>query len=276
MYREFVTVLRREFLKWIRVPLWASGAIVIPFLYLILFGQAFNLGHLFPGGSGGAVLEAAFLGAPDYFSYFAAGMVAFIALGVALYAGTGVLFDNQLGIEPRLEASPAPRTALIGGSLVFRSLVAAVTGFFAIALGLLFAHVPGLAGLTINGSVTGVGVLEIVAATLLLSAMFTALFLAFGYVVTRNETYFGLTSLANFPILFTSNAMFPQGTMPGWLQTISAYNPVSLAVNVTRENLFASVGYAYGPGIYLLGLGAWAVVLIGVSLLVITRKLRTR
>lgn len=276
MFREFTTILRRELLKWVRVPLWAGGAILVPFLYLILFGQAFNLGRLFPAGVGSVAFQAAFLGAPDYFSYFAAGMVGFISLSVALFAGTGILFDKQLGIEPRLEASPAPRSALIGGSLVFRSIIAAVTGFFAIALGLLFAHVPGLTGLTINRNVSAVGAAEIGLATLLLSSMFTALFMAFGHIVKNTETYFAITNLANFPILFTSNAMFPQSAMPGWLQTLSAYNPVSLAVNVTRENLFAAVGYAHGPEFYLSSLGVWAVALIGLSLFVIARQFQTR
>ena len=56
MYREFATILRREFLKWARVPIWAGGAVVIPFLYLVLFGQAFDLGRLFPVGSGDTAL----------------------------------------------------------------------------------------------------------------------------------------------------------------------------------------------------------------------------
>jgi ABC-2 type transport system permease protein len=118
--------------------------------------------------------------------------------------------------------------------------------------------------------------IAIVLATLLLSAMFTALFLAFGYVVKTPETYFGITSVMNFPILFTSNAMFPQTTMPGWLQTLSAFNPVSLAVNVARENLFDTVGYAYPAEVCLLGLAAWAVALIGIALFVATRQLRIK
>ena len=52
--------------------------------------------------------------------------------------------------------------------------------------------------------------------------------------------------------------------------------PRRLAVNVARENLFATVGYAYPPEVYLLGLLAWAVVLIGIALVVATRQLRTK
>ena len=274
MWREFATVVRREYLKWVRVPIWVGAYFLIPFVYLILFGQAFNLDKLFPSGSAAAPLHAALLGAPDYFSYFTAGMIGFVILTASLYAGTGVLFDKQLGIQSRMSAMPAPRSALFAGSLVFRSVMAVFPAFLAIGFGLAFARVPGLTGLTVTGSITAVGVLEVVLAAFLLSLMFTALFLAFGYALDKNEAYFGITSLLNLPILFTSNVMFPQSTMPGWLQTISAYNPVSLAVNVVRENLFATVGYPYGPAVYLLGLALWASLVIAVALVVAARELR--
>ena len=275
MYREFATVVRREFLKWIRAPIWVAGFVIIPFLYLALFGQAFNLNNLFPAGAGSGVLRTALLGAPDYFSYFTVGMIGFVVLTNSLYAGTGVLFDKQLGIQQRITATPAPRSALFAGSLLFRATMAMIPSFLAVGIGIAFAHIGGLVGLTIDGAATLLGVAELVLAAFLLSLMFTALFLAFGYAMDKNESYFGMTSLLNLPILFTSNVMFPVTTMPDWLQTLSMYNPISLAVDVARETLFTPVGYAYGPEVYLLGLVAWAALVIGVALLVAARKMKT-
>ncbi|MGB6442602.1 MAG: ABC transporter permease, partial [Thermoplasmata archaeon] len=258
MWREFLTVLRREYLKWVRVPIWVAAVFVIPFLYLILFGQAFDLNRLFPSDpSGAAYVRQALLGAPDYFSYFAVGMLGFVTLTTALYAGTGVLFDKQLGIHQRIVATPAPRSALFAGSLVFRAFSAAWPAFLTLGIALLLSRVPGVVGLSITRSVGAVGVLDVVAAEALLAVMFTAVFLSFGYVLHSSEAYFGVTSLLNLPILFTSNALFPQSTMPPWLQTVTAYNPVSLSVNVLRETLFHTSGYPYGPAVYLLGLAAW-------------------
>src|SRR5437899_11358176 len=93
-----------------------------------------------------------------------------------------------------------------------------------------------------------------------------------------------------FPVPASSTARVPRGPNLGRrsvaaapprgsvssMRVLSAYNPVSLAVNVARENLFATVGYAYPPEVYLLGLLAWAVVLIGSALVVATRQLRTK
>jgi len=276
MWREFVTTIRREWLKFVRVPIWVASYFIVPFLYLLLFGQAFNLDKLFPAGAPTGSLSSALLGAPDYFSYFTVGMIGFVILTSSLYAGTGVLFDKQLGIQARLSSTPAPRSAMFAGSLLFRSSVAVFPAFLAIGFGVAFAHIPGLIGLTVTGSITALSVAEVVLAAFLLSTMFTALFLAFGYVVEKNEAYFGITSLLNLPLLFTSNVMFPQTTMPGWLQTISAYNPISLAVNVARENLFVTTGYPYSAGVYLLGLLAWAALIIGVALVVAAWKLKAR
>jgi ABC-2 type transport system permease protein len=277
MYREFVTVLRREYLKWVRVPIWVASAFVVPVLYLVLFGQAFDLDRLFPSGANGSIyVRQALLGAPDYFSYFAVGMVAFVTLTASLYSGTGILFDKQLGIHQRTVATPAPRSALFAGTLTFRAFSAAWPAFLALGVALVFTGIPGLVGLSVRSSVTWGGVGEILLAEALLALMFTALFLAFGYVLDTNEAYFGMTSLLNLPILFTSNAMFPQSTMPPWLQSVTAYNPASLAVNVMRQNLFDTQGYPYSPEVYLLGLLAWAVALIGIALYLSARSLRVR
>ncbi len=277
MLREFRSVVRREYLRWVRVPIWVASFFVVPILYLALFGQAFNLDALFPSGAAGELsVRRALLGAPNYFSYFAVGMAGFVTLTASLYAGTGVLFDKQLGIHQRTIATPAPRTALFAGTLAFRAFMAAWPAFLSLGIALLFARIPGLVGLSVRASVTPLGVGEIVLAEGLLALMFTALFLSFGYVLDRNEAYFGLTSLLNLPLLFTSNVLFPQSTMPAWLQEVTAYNPASLAVNVMRENLFATSGYPYPPAIYLIGLLGWAVGLIGIALALSARALGTR
>jgi ABC-type multidrug transport system permease subunit len=38
-----------------------------------------------------------------------------------------------------------------------------------------------------------------------------------------------------WPFVFLSNAFVPISTMPGWLQTLSAWNPVTATVAATRE-----------------------------------------
>lgn len=266
MYRELSALIRREALRYVRTPIWIFSSLLIPLLYLVLFGQGFNLGKLFPAG-GGAALSAALLGAPNYFSYFCVGMVGFVALTMSLFSGATIIFDKELGVQQRLVATPAPRSALFAAPLLFRSVMGCVPAFLVLGLSAAFARVHGLVGLTVTAPVSALGMAEIVGAVLLLSLSFNSLFIAFGFALSKPESYFGIVNILNLPILFTSNALYPQSTMPAWLQHVVAYNPVSLTVNVLRENLFRTGGYfPYGPGVYLLGLAGWAALIIVIAL----------
>ena len=145
---------------------------------------------------------------------------------------------------------------------------------FMLGLALLFAHVPGLSGLHVTASVDVVGALEVMLAIVLLSLMFATLFLTFGILIEVPQTYFAAVNLLNLPVLLTSDALYPWGSMPPWLQSVSQYNPVSLAVNVLRETFFGAGQYPYGPAVYLAGLLAWTAVLMGIAIVLVRRALR--
>jgi len=265
MYREIVSLMRREYLKWIRAPTWVISGLLSPVLYLVLFGQAFDLAKLLPPNVPGSTIVQVLLGAPNYFSYFAIGMVAFAAATAAMFSGTGVIFDKQLGIQQRIISTPTSRGAIFSAYLLFRGVLTLIPAFLVIGLALVLAYVPGLAGLTVPSGVTGLGLGEVLLAILTLSLAFTALFLAFGFSAGKIESYFGVVTILQLPILLTSNAMYPSGTMPPWLQHVVAVNPISLAVNVMRANLFGASGYPYSAGVYLAGLVGWAAVLIALA-----------
>ncbi|HEV2429161.1 MAG TPA: ABC transporter permease [Thermoplasmata archaeon] len=275
MYREAFSLIKREYLRWIRAPAWVISGLLSPILYLLLFGQAFDLGKLIPSGIGGAVLSDALSGAPSYFSYFAVGMVAFASVTAAMFSGTGIIFDKQLGILQRILSTPISRRSVFLASLVFRGVLTLIPAFLVVGLALLLAHVPNVAGLVLQSGVTALDAMQFLGAALVLSVAFTALFLSFGFAAQRIESYFGVITILQLPILLTSNAMYPVNIMPAWLQYIVAVNPISLAVNVMRMSLFGASGYPYSVGIYLLGLLAWAGLFVGMALVLASRALRT-
>jgi ABC-2 type transport system permease protein len=267
------SLIRREFLRWIRAPTWVISGLMSPILYLLLFGQAFNLGKLLPPGTPADVLSNALSGAPNYFSYFAVGMVAFASVTAAMFSGSGVIFDKQLGILQRILSTPVTRRSVFLSALTFRGILTLIPAFLVVGFALVLAQVPGVAGLTVGGGVGVIEAAEFVVAALVLSVAFTALFLSFGFAVQRIESYFGVVTILQLPILLTSNAMYPVSIMPHWLQYVVGINPISLAVNVMRMSLFGASGYAYSVGIYLLGLFAWAVVFVILALLLASKAL---
>lgn len=280
MLRELGALTRREFLKLARNPQAIFTSLLFPLLYLLLFGQGFNINPAALAGANAspaqiaAALNFYYRGAPTYYSYFVPGMVGFVAVTATLFIGANVIFDKLFGVFKRTRGTPAPSAAVFGSRLIAGAAQPIALSFFVLGLALLFAHVSGLSGLHVTAAVGLLGYGEVVAAIVLLSLMFATLFLTFGILLEVPQTYFAAVNLLNLPVLLTSDALYPWGPLPDWLKNLSQYNPVSLAVNVLRETLFGAGAYPYGPGIYLLGLLAWTAVLVGIAIALVRRALR--
>jgi len=272
--RELVALTRRELLRIARNPQAIVTSLLLPILYLVLFGQAFNLNSI----GGGQVPPAYFLslyrGAPNYFSYFSAGMAGFIAVTATLFIGANVIFDRLFGVLKRTAASPASATSIFGARLIAGSIQPIGLAFLVLGLAILLGRL-GLAGLSVTASLTAVGAAEVVLAVVILSVMFASLFIAIGFSIQQPQTYFAVVNAINLPVLLTSAALYPWGTMPAWFQNVASYNPITLAVNVLRENLFAGAisYYPYDPAVYLLGLSGWAVAMFVIATLLARRAL---
>ena len=65
--------------------------------------------------------------------------------------------------------------------------------------------------------------------------------------------------MISMPLIFTSTALMPYDTMPGWLRTIASVNPVSHTIDSARVLL--SRGNVAVSEILMLGAGA-AIVLV--------------
>ncbi len=269
------SLIRREYLRWIRAPTWVISGLMSPILYLLLFGQAFDLGKLLPPGTPASALSAVLSGAPNYFSYFAVGMVAFASVTAAMFSGTGIIFDKQLGILQRILSTPISRRSVFLSALTFRGILTLVPAFLVVGFAIVLAYVPDVAGLSVGSGVNVLDAVQFVVAALILSIAFTSLFLSFGFAAQRIESYFGVVTILQLPILLTSNAMYPVNIMPAWLQYVVGINPISLAVNVMRMSLFGTSGYPYSVGVYLLGLLAWTILFVGLAFWLASKALRT-
>ncbi len=275
--RRWSALTRRELLKIARNPAAIATSLLLPILYLLLFGQGFNFTKLLtiPGltpGQQQQYLATYILGAPDYFSYFAAGMVGFVCVTATLFVGANVIFDKLFGTLKRTAASPATATDIFGARLVAGSIQPIGLAFLVLGLAVLLGYV-GLAGLHITGAVGPLGAGEIVLAILLLSLMFASLFLALGFTIEQPQTYFAVVNAINLPVLLTSAALYPWGAMPSWLQGIASYNPITLAVEVLRINLFGGTYYSHPAWAYLLGLIGWFVGMFTIATLLTRRAL---
>jgi ABC-2 type transport system permease protein len=276
--RQFVALTQRELIKWLRAPTGIISSLMLPFFYLLLFGQALNIGKILSiGGVPPQETAAIYLGAPNYFSYFSIGMVGFIMLFTGLFAGANVIFARRFGTLKKETSAPVPREVIFGARVAAGVVRGVIFGSVVIAIALLFAHLPGLSGLTLTGGTGVVGAVEVVLAMGMITALFSSIFIGLGFITEQIESYFALVNLVNLPVLFSSNALFPSSLYPTWLADLARWNPVSLGVDVMREAAFGSQAYYPYDALQYLGiLAAITVAFVVLMAAVVRWSLRPR
>lgn len=274
MMKETISLIARDLKRWYRTPAQIILVFTTPLMWLLLFGQAFNIGRLAQVGDNMTDLRLVFGGATDYFSFMAIGQTAFIMLFASFFSGVSILWDRKFGFLSKLQVAPIPRAVIplsrIASSLVKSMLQATVV----IVLAASFVLVPGLSGLRFSPSFDFADALGMALFLILLGISLSALFVALGLVVRNEETLFGLINLLNFPLMFTSSALIPIALMPDWLRAIALYNPITFVVDGMRQLVFdTSVGAEYSVAVDLLGIGVFSVLMVSLGALLARRAL---
>jgi ABC-2 type transport system permease protein len=227
----------RDLVKWYKNPIQLIISLVQPIVWLGLFGKAFNIGAIFssqPGVTTAQVnqINLQTFGTTSYFSYLGAGMLAFIILFTAAFAGMSVVWDKRFGFMNKALSTPVGRGSIVVGKIAqstVRSLIqASIVLVIAVALGMDTTHF-GI--LTVGGSFLML---------FLMSFGLSSLFVMLALRSSDWQTQMAIINLLNLPLLFASNAMLPTTIMPGWLQTVVKFNPVSYAIDGVRQMLLGS------------------------------------
>jgi len=209
-----------------RIPELAIFAILQSIMFVLLF--AFVFGGAIPLPGGGSYRE--FL-MPGIFAQ----TIAFAAATTAI----GMTDDIGKGIIDRFRSLPMARSAVLTGR------VAADVVYNA---GILIVLM--LSGLAVGWSVhtnvlnffAGVGLL------LLFALAMTSIGVWLGMLVPTVEVANQVAFTAIFPITFLSNVFVPPETLPGWLQPVAEWNPVSTLTAATRD-LWGNPNPVTGSGI---------------------------
>ena len=88
------------------------------------------------------------------------------------------------------------------------------------------------------------GILLILVTVSFFELALSGIFLFVGMRSRKTETISAIGSAVFFPIIFISSAMFPVSFFPSWAQTISEYNPVSYAADVTRQLVLGGLSWS--------------------------------
>ena len=210
---DIQSLLERYLTKLVRNPTLLATNLATPLLFLFLFSQLLTKFSVFPGVSG------------NYLAYLTPGIVMLNAMISAPQGGVSIANDLNSGFLSKLMLTQVSRPAILLGRLLTDVFVVVVQSFMTVVVAIAI-------GVTIATGIPGILLMLVTAAFFELAL--SGIFLAIGMKSRKTETISAISGVLFFPLIFVSSAVFPTSFFPAWAQTISKYNPVSYASNVTR------------------------------------------
>ena len=195
---------------------------VQPVLWLVIFGETFNRIHAIRTGH------------VRYLDFLAPGIIAQSGLFVAIFYGIQIIWERDAGVLTKLLVTPTPRAALIIG----KSFAAGIRALAQVVVVLVLSAVLGVALHADPLDIAGAFVV-----VMLGSAFFACLSMTVAGIVLKRDRLMGIGQMITMPLFFASNALYPIGLMPGWLQALSKVNPLSYEVDALRRLLLGSPGH---------------------------------
>ncbi|MBN1398963.1 MAG: ABC transporter permease [Bacteroidetes bacterium] len=208
MYREYL--IRRTSLMWMFFD------VIVPLLYLLLFGVAFD-----------RAFGTSFIidGMPvRYNDFFLAGVLAMTCFGNAVNQTYGFFVDRDNGIFFEHLTYPLTRGQLLFGKILFQGIM------------------------TIAQTITTLTAAELILEVHIQIVMIPLIFLAVvigtagwffslsnvAFLIRRNDTFNLVINASYFILMFMSSLFYPIDQVPVWLRVPSLANPLTWHANILR------------------------------------------
>jgi ABC-2 type transport system permease protein len=217
-FAAVLTLAWRAMLKIKHVPFQLFDVTAFPLMMTLMFT------YLFGGALAGSPRE--------YIQYLLPGMVVQAIVFITVYTGVGLNTDISKGLYDRFRSLPIWQPAPIFGALlgdVMRYTMAAVV---VLLLGLILGFRPG-GGL--------VGFLLALALILTFAISVSWIWIIVSMLVKTPESVMTTSFLFLFPLTMASNIYVDPATMPRWLATIVAHNPVTHLTTASRGLMHGNV-----------------------------------
>jgi ABC-2 type transport system permease protein len=208
---------KRWNLKAVRNPFVLVVSLVQPIIFLVLFTEVFG------NVAGGAIQRGGLQ--VSYETYLVPAIAIQVSLAAAATSGVGLVNDIENGMFEKVLASPMNRTAVFLGKTAAEMVRIVVQIGIILGLGVLL-------GAEIKTGV--VGALAIAAVGVLFSLWFISLSNTLAVITRDQESTIIGANLLQFPLLFVSSAFLPLASLPGWIQTVAQFNPITYGVDAAR------------------------------------------
>lgn len=201
----------RAMLKFKHVPEQLFDLVMTPIMFTLLFT------FIFGGALAGSV--------DSYLQFFLPGILVQTVMFNSVYSGMGLCNDLEKGLFDRFRTLPIWQLAPFAGLMVGDVLRHLIAGGIILCIGLLLGFQPQ-SGLP--------GVLGAVVLLIIIGFGTGWAFIVLGLVLRSSSTVMTVGFGFMFPLIFASNIMVDPVTMPDWLRSIVAFNPVSWMTTAMR------------------------------------------
>jgi ABC-2 type transport system permease protein len=201
----------------------------------------------------------------DYLSFLFSGIAVFTVLVNSILGGIPIVFDRETGFMDKILAAPVSRLSIVAARFLYVIL------YSLIQVGIISAVAVAI-GVRPENPLLALGVL--VAYSTLLCAGITVMSLALAFIFPHHSIFFAITGFLLTPLLVLSPTFVARGSMPGWMQHVATFNPMTHAIEPIRTAFLVPGGGELEP--YLVSAGClliFDVVCFALAVRVIKRRL---
>ena len=232
----------RQIKRFLRAKSRVVSTITLPLLWMVFFGIGFS--SAFKAGGLSQIL-----GTKNYMSFIVPGIIMMTIFISSFMSGVSVIFDREMGFLKEVLVAPTSRKATILGRTLGDSTINVLQGAIIAIIAYPLASSLNLWGLPL---------------TLLYGFLMSIAFASIGILIASSlrsmEAFQMVINFIMLPLLFLSNVFYPVDQLPEWMRVLVSLNPLTFAVDASRELLI---------GVSIFGLWIDTTVLLGLSVVLI-------
>jgi ABC-2 type transport system permease protein len=215
--------------------------------------SSFNLG--LSGGSNVMTVDQKTLSSTNVstVTYLVPSILAMALMQLGVFAAVPLVQQREKGILKRMGATPLPRWKLVASNILLRLIVAVVDTVLILGVGIAVFNIQIVGNLALAAGFVFLG---------------AGAFLALGFMLASflktEEQATGVVQVVQMPLMFLSGIFFPFTFMPGFLQSVARFLPLTYLGDGLRQSMVNAPQIA-PLAVDAAILGGWMVVCLAIS-----------
>src|ERR1035437_8930151 len=219
----------RQLKRYFRSKSRMIGSLGQPLLFLLSLGYGF-----------GPIFQKA--GQGNYIEFLAPGIIGMSIIFTSIFSGIEIIWDRQFGFLKETLVAPVSRFNIMLGRTLGGATVATFQGLIVFIISLIAGFRPT------NWALVPVVILVMLLVALLFTALGTA-------IASMLEDMQGFQLIMNFlvmPLFFLSGSIFPIQGLPGAIEIIAKFDPLSYGIDAFRALLTNTSHFGLGLDLIVL------------------------